>query len=151
MKKIFLVIIFTVIYSLFLFSKVESVRAGSESCTSPSYPVCWPTRIIEQWSCDSCNVSKNVCTNPLPNIIECNDPSLLGMGCAHWGLGSCMPICVDTDYIGNCKVLDVNVACNVSPGSCNWTGDLDNCQWSGGTCSDPGTQTTLSCCGPRSV
>ena len=122
----------------------QTAFAGDEACTDPSYPACWPARVINQWACETCYSYDNRCSEDTSKL--CETPS----DCIGYG-GTCDWFCLDTSYVGKCNVLDEYVPCNISSNSCNWTGLLQNCVWSGGTCSQPVSPTTLSCCGGGSA
>src|SRR3989344_2467095 len=141
--KAFIFVFFSFLAGLYLVFTTKTVFAGDEAC--PAGQICYGNRTINQWSCETCGLyglrcsgNKEVTCFGLGNRPECSP---------NWN--PCVNICIDTDYIGKCKVLDVDVGCNnTGPGQCGWSGTLTDCVWSGGTCSEPSGSTFLSCCGP---
>ncbi len=140
-SRLILLLLFIILPLFVLLQLVvtKPVLGGDEACTFPD-GTCYSTRIINQWSCAECELRDNRCAGD-PGV-SCTPGS-----CGVHG-GPCINICIDTSYIGQCNIINESVGCNTSSGNCQWTGTLDNCVWSGENCSEPGTTTTLGCCGP---
>ena len=64
-KKIVLFFIFAVIFLCIS----KTVYAGSEACTNPSYPTCWPNRVINEYTCTKKDTAW-VCTDGDERIIS---------------------------------------------------------------------------------
>lgn len=115
------------------------VWAGDEACDTRN---CMSTRVINQWACQTCS-TKTVCSGDHSKSCTIDDNS-----CSPYG--PCMELCLDgTTPQKTCGVLDADVGCNnTGVGHCSWDGNLKDCRWSGGNCTDSSTPASLGCCGP---
>ena len=92
----------------------KEISAGDEACTDPSYPVCYPSRSFNEWSCSQCSGSNYgwYCTgNGNPSCENAyGDP--IPSTCTPWG-GNCISMC-DPEWTGSCLVTEVYLQCNTS-------------------------------------
>src|SRR3989304_2844142 len=145
---------FTIV--LLLSISFKSVSAGDEACTVPGFGVCWATRTLNQWECEPCAEWDMRCaSNPHGgdqdgDFWNCDDYSPDPCGAAGYG-GPCVNLCVALrPPEDQCTNTPMNVPCNITPGNCNWIGDITNCEWSGGLCDETTYQSNqfFPCCGP---
>ena len=121
------------------------VFLGSAGGACGQGQICYSSRVINQWACETCKKYEWRCLGNTD--ITCSGPGNQAECSPH--SNPCALVCTDTNYVGQCTVLNVTVGCNnTGPGQCSWTGQLTDCVWNGGVCSEPNRTDTLGCCGP---
>ncbi len=146
MKKYYKKILLIGMVFCVIFFKSPSVSfAGDEACTDPSYPVCWGTRSINQFSCNvgCAEDEKLVCSKPGG---DCD----LGT-CGQYG-GQCNKVCPSFNIVKKCTSMGTtNISCNTSTGNCAGSVTISTCV-PGQSCDGLTPETlSFSCCGGGTV
>lgn len=132
-----------------LFRVTSLVVAGDEACDSGN---CMSTRVINQWACHTCDSTsyENRCSNNTAKTCNSCTDCTSDPYCATDGSSvKCVKTCTDT-LEGTCqKLSDTTFTCNATgPGACAWVGDMENCYYTGASCSGSTETPVLGCCGP---
>lgn len=117
--------------------------AGDEACDSGN---CLSTTTVNQHACHTCGSYEYRCSND--TSVTCDAVSDCTSN--QYTLVTCDLVCTDTSGDETtCAPLDSTFTCNqTGPGACAWVGDLENCGWTGNTCTGSTETPTVGCCGP---
>jgi hypothetical protein len=119
MKIIFKGAIFLVIVvsCIFILGKEKVVFAGNEAC-APITPVCWPSRSVDEWACNSCPEPVWLCDDGIHTpVIPCSGS---GDPICNLYSGLCVHLCGTLGWVtGVCNLLNTPVSCDkISTGYC---------------------------------